>query len=80
MYIFGGITWIREGEVQRTNNVFKMWLVIPTLERLCWEALCDNIPENARLDTKKLGNFGVPKSLLASYDAQFHVGLENDDM
>jgi hypothetical protein len=79
MYIFGGVEWIEEDkEVERTNTVLKMWLVIPPLERLSWEALCNTVPQDRRLDTRKLGNFCVPKYLLASYNAQFLVGLQNN--
>ena len=80
MYIFGGVEWIAEDEGERTNNVLKMWLVVPSLETLCWEALCDTIPPDGRLDTSKLGSLCVPKYLLAGYDAQFCVGRQNDDM
>jgi hypothetical protein len=80
MYVFGGIEWIGEDENKRTNNVLKMWLVIPPLEKLCWQALCDTIPQDGRLDTNKLGSLGCPKYLLASYNAQFLVGLENDEI
>ena len=80
MYIFGGIERIDENQDERTNNVLKMWLVIPPLEKLCWELLCNTIPKDRRLDTKRLGTLGVPKYLLASYDAQFLVGLQNDDL
>ena len=80
MYIFGGIERIGEDRDERTNNVFKMWLVIPTLERLSWEALCDAIPHDRRLDTSRLGSLCVPKYLLTSYDAQFQVGLPNDPL
>lgn len=82
MYIFGGIEQTVENSPaewnERTNNLLKMWLVIPLLERLCWEALCDTIPQGQRLDTAKLGNLGVPRYLLTDYDSQFLVGLEND--
>ena len=80
MYIFGGVEWIGEDEGERTNNVLKMWLVVPSLEKLSWEALCDTIPPDRRLDTCKLGNVCVPRYLLAGYDAQFRVELQNDDM
>ncbi|XP_028394811.1 kelch domain-containing protein 10-like [Dendronephthya gigantea] len=84
MYIFGGIQQAREDSSaewnQRTNNLLKMWLVIPPLERLCWEALCETIPQGQRFDTAKLGNLGLPRYLLTDYDAQFLVGLENDDI
>ena len=74
MYIFGGIEKVDEGQ-ERTNNVLKMWLVIPSLERMCWDTLCDAIPENFKLNTNKLAELGTPKYLLTSYKAQFEVGL-----
>ena len=80
MYVFGGIERIGENQDERTNNVLRMWLVIPSLEKLCWKSLCDTIPQDQRLDTERLANVGVPKYLLTSFDAQFLVGLENDDI
>lgn len=80
MYIFGGIHWTEGEEDERTNHVLKMWLVIPPLEKLCWQALCDTIPSDRKLDTSKMGDLGIPKYLLASYDAQFLVGLKNNEM
>lgn len=40
MYIFGGCT--KSDEKERTNNMFKILLQIPTLEQLCWDELTLN--------------------------------------
>lgn len=40
MYVFGGITTNRS----RTNNLYKMWVTIPKLSSIAWEALIHYYP------------------------------------
>jgi hypothetical protein len=37
MYVFGGVTHIKNNT--RTNQVFKIWLKVPKLKEIAWEAL-----------------------------------------
>lgn len=37
MYMFGGVADMRLNT--RTNQVFKIWLKVPKLKDICWEAL-----------------------------------------
>lgn len=58
MYLFGGVTSIERS--QRTNKVFKIWLKIPKLKEICWEALLSS-SENVRKTTREaLMEVGIP--------------------
>lgn len=44
----------------RTNDIFTMWLKIPSLTEMCWQALLTYIPNIGQLDKQKLFQAGVP--------------------
>lgn len=56
MYIFGGVT----GNGLRTNDLMKMWVKIPKLSEICWEALVHYYPRIADKDKSELLKSGVP--------------------
>lgn len=59
MYVYGGSTIANE-RVQVNTNVHKMWLTIPKLKDMCWDAITyynDNIDLN---DRQALHKAGIP--------------------
>lgn len=66
LFIFGGVTNTRE-EI-RTNLILSIWLKIPTLSDMCWQALLSYIPDIAQMDKKDLFLAGVPLKYLEQVD------------
>lgn len=56
MYIFGGITT----NTQRTNNLYKMWVAIPKLSVIAWEALLHYYPKMHLAPKSYMLEKGVP--------------------
>ncbi|XP_055316110.1 kelch domain-containing protein 10 homolog [Sitodiplosis mosellana] len=61
MYIFGGVT-TRNGDLVRTNDLHKIWVQIPKLSEICWEALTFYDPTIANRSKKALLEIGVPRT------------------
>lgn len=59
MYIFGGIE-PKEDTNCRNNILYKVWLCIPKLSEICWEALTSFHPNLDQVDRNTLLNTGVP--------------------
>lgn len=62
VFIFGGVTNTHE-EI-RTNDVYSMWLKIPSLSQMSWQALTMYIPNIGLLDKHSLFQAGVPMCYL----------------
>ncbi|CAK9821890.1 Kelch domain-containing protein 10 homolog [Anthophora retusa] len=59
MYTFGGI--IKENnKIVRTAAVHSVWLVIPKLSEMCWQALIYYYPDIAHRSQHELLNMGIP--------------------
>lgn len=56
MYIFGGISTLST----RTNNLFKMWVTIPKLSSIAWEALVHYYPYIPKASKSYMLEKGVP--------------------
>lgn len=56
MYIFGGITT----NSSRTNNLYKMWVTIPKLSTIAWEALVHYYPQMRYAPKSFMLEKGVP--------------------
>jgi len=56
MYIFGGITT----NTSRTNNLYKMWVRVPKLSAIAWEALLHYYPFINRASKQFMLERGVP--------------------
>jgi hypothetical protein len=56
MYIFGGITT----NTIRSNKLFKMWITIPKLSVMCWEAILYYYPKVYTKSREELLERGVP--------------------
>lgn len=62
MYSFGGVTDLEKNE--RTNEVHSMWVIIPTLEEMVWEALQYYIPSLHEMNSSDLKMCGIPVHLV----------------
>ncbi|XP_022124209.2 kelch domain-containing protein 10 homolog [Pieris rapae] len=63
MYIFGGIESLQNATC-RKNKLYKMWLCIPKLSEMCWEALHSCYPKLATLKKQELLNIGIPQHIV----------------
>ncbi|XP_059843028.1 kelch domain-containing protein 10 isoform X4 [Hypanus sabinus] len=62
MYVHGGVVNIHENK--RTDSLYKIWLVVPSLFELCWERLLKSLPQLTRFSTTQLLNFGLTQGLV----------------
>ncbi|XP_035234268.1 kelch domain-containing protein 10-like [Stegodyphus dumicola] len=62
LFVFGGVNSILENS--RTNELFSMWVKIPSLAEMCWEAILYYIPHIAWLKKENLFEAGVPVHFL----------------
>lgn len=63
MYVFGGIE-PKEEATSRNNILYKVWLCIPKLSEICWEAITMCHPNLDQLDKRTLLNIGIPIHLV----------------
>lgn len=59
MYVFGGIE-PKEDATSRNNILYKVWLCLPKLSEMCWEALLHFHPNIDQVDGRSLLNAGIP--------------------
>lgn len=64
MYIFGGIF----GGMSRNNHLHKMWLKIPKLSDMCWEALQHYHPTLSKANPSTLLQSGIPHTYAAQVE------------
>ncbi|CAH2086248.1 unnamed protein product [Euphydryas editha] len=60
MYIFGGIE-AKDNENRRNNTMYKVWLCIPKLSEICWEAMLSFYPNIDHFDRSTLLHVGIPR-------------------
>lgn len=71
MYIFGGIE-PKEFATSRNNILYKVWLCIPKLSEICWEALLSLNPSLVELSTDSLIDLGIPRHFVNRiHDSKF---------
>lgn len=66
MYIYGGSTITDEMRVQVNTNVHKMWLTIPKLKDMCWDAVTYYNDNLDGADYKALHSVGIPPNCIDS--------------
>lgn len=66
MFIFGGVTDIEANT--RTNALYSVWLKVPPLVEMCWQAVLHYIPRIANLSKHQLLEEGVPQKFLNRID------------
>ncbi|TMW47610.1 hypothetical protein DOY81_007309 [Sarcophaga bullata] len=59
MYIFGGIQY-SEKDMRRRNDLFKMWMTIPKLSDICWDAITYYNNNLHNFDRGTLLGAGIP--------------------
>lgn len=59
MYVFGGIE-PKERSASRNNILYKVWLCIPKLSEISWEALLHFHQHLDQMDRRTLLNIGIP--------------------
>ncbi|XP_017865846.1 PREDICTED: kelch domain-containing protein 10 homolog [Drosophila arizonae] len=62
MYIFGGIEYNDKETLKRRNDLYKMWMTIPKLSEICWDAITYYNDNLDLYDRKTLLSAGIPKS------------------
>lgn len=62
MYIFGGI--YATEEIERSNDIHSMWVCIPKLSEMCWEALLHYNPDIVHAPREKLINLGLLRNYI----------------
>lgn len=62
MYIFGGIEYNDKETLKRRNDLYKMWMTIPKLSEICWDAITYYNDNLDLYDRKALLSAGIPKS------------------
>lgn len=62
MYIFGGI--YATDEIERSNDIHSVWVSIPKLSEICWEALLHYNPDIIYAPKEKLINLGLPRNYI----------------
>lgn len=59
MYVFGGI--YAGEDIRRSNDIYSVWLCIPKLSEMCWEALLHYNPQIVSCSREKLTDIGLPR-------------------
>ena len=67
MYIFGGIS-VKDSSEGRTNDIYKMWVTVPKLSEVCWEALLHYHPKLPLYSKDVLLEIGVPNKFANRID------------
>ncbi|KAI8038490.1 kelch domain-containing protein 10 homolog [Drosophila gunungcola] len=60
MYVFGGIEY-NVKEMRRRNDLYKMWMTVPKLSEMCWDAITYYNDNLDLYDRKTLLEAGIPK-------------------
>ncbi|CAH1645954.1 unnamed protein product [Spodoptera littoralis] len=69
MYVFGGIE-PKEDATSRNNIMYKVWLCLPKLSEICWEALLHFHPNLDQVDSRTLLNIGIPSHFVQRLQTQ----------
>ncbi|XP_030558605.1 kelch domain-containing protein 10 homolog [Drosophila novamexicana] len=70
MYIFGGIEYNDKETLKRRNDLYKMWMTIPKLSEICWDAITYYNDNLDLYDRQTLLSVGIPKSFTDRLPAQ----------
>ncbi|KAK5645440.1 hypothetical protein RI129_006740 [Pyrocoelia pectoralis] len=62
MYVFGGI--YGGDQIRRSSDIYSIWLCIPKLSEICWEALLHYNPQISKHSKEQLINSGLPRGFL----------------
>ena len=59
MYVFGGVKTINADEDTRSNDLFKLWLTLPSLAELCWEVVSSCL-QDKQFSLLEVNALGIP--------------------
>nr|CAB3259254.1 kelch domain-containing protein 10 [Phallusia mammillata] len=62
MIVFGGVSCI--SPTTRTNSCYKVWLEIPSLQTICWQALLHYNPSLLKMSRRQLLNLGLNQAFI----------------
>ncbi|XP_018018414.1 kelch domain-containing protein 10 [Hyalella azteca] len=60
LYLHGGVLANTESSAERSGDLLKCWLTVPSLHRMSWDALRHYFPHIVRLTPLQLYHLGVP--------------------
>ncbi|XP_023232430.1 kelch domain-containing protein 10-like [Centruroides sculpturatus] len=63
VFIFGGIRSMFHK--MRTNDMYTLWINIPTLKEICWQAVLYYIPYLSKLPVEQLLSIGIPNTFIS---------------
>ncbi|CAB0029666.1 unnamed protein product [Trichogramma brassicae] len=63
MFTFGGIVK-KDNEVARTDEIFSVWLTVPKITEMCWEALNFYYPHLKKVPSLDLLKIGIPSKFV----------------
>jgi len=63
MYVFGGVKAINSNEDTRSNDIFKVWLTLPSLAERSWEVITSCL-QGKRAFLPDLKELGIPQHFL----------------
>lgn len=83
MYVFGGIE-VRDTDMltaTRTNEMYKIWVTLPKLSEICWEAMLRYHPTLPAWGRDRICEMGVPQKFANRIDRSMYIsdGGEDDD-
>lgn len=65
LFSFGGIAHMGNGEFDRTAEVHSVWVCIPKLSEMCWEAIIYYNPSIHNVSSSKLLDSGIPAKFIS---------------
>ena len=63
MYVFGGVKTLNSNDDTRSNDIFKLWLTLPSLAERSWEAVTDCF-RNKIITIPDVIDLGIPQHFL----------------
>ncbi|BFG03244.1 kelch domain-containing protein 10 homolog [Drosophila madeirensis] len=78
MYVFGGIEY-NDKEMRRRNGLYKMWMTVPKLSEMCWDAVTYYNDNLDMYDRKTLLKSGIPKTFTDRLPAQARKKTEKNE-
>jgi len=63
MYVFGGVKTLNSNDDTRSNDIFKLWLTLPSLAERSWEAVTDCF-RNKIMTIPDVIQLGIPQHFL----------------
>ncbi|XP_068143978.1 kelch domain-containing protein 10 homolog [Drosophila tropicalis] len=78
MYVFGGIEY-NEKEMRRRNDLYKMWMTVPKLSEMCWDAVTYYNENLDCFDRQSLLRAGIPKCFVQRLPPQRKKIMSKDE-